>query len=266
MKKTTLRSLLILLFIYSAGLAVFAQTSAKTNPYTVGEVLTFEGKFNISIIRGISVADLSFAVLNAPNSKNYLVKADAKSKGSLLKLFGFKFLQHIESTIDAEKFTILKTVKHDEQDERVRDSEATFDYAQKTVTYIETDPKDMTRPPRKIASAIQNETYDLLSGVYILRRLPLAVGRTFDLNISDSGLVYKVPVKVSAREQQSTIIGKVWCFRLEPQVFGEGRMIEQKGSITIWITDDNRRLPVRSLINTTRGKVDIKLRKIDNNS
>ena len=262
MKINSLRLLLTLFFVCSTVSFAFAQTSAKTTPYTVGETLSYDGKFNISIIRGISVADLTFTVLNAPNSKNYLVKADAVSKGSLIKLFGVKFLQHIESTIDAEKLTVLKTIKHDEQDERVRDSEATFDYPQKTVTYIETDPKDMTRPPRKIASAIPSETYDLLSGVYILRHLPLAVGKTFEINISDSGLVYKVPVKVTAREQQNSILGKLWCFRVEPQVFGEGQMIPQKGSMTIWITEDNRRLPLHSVINTSRGKIDIKLRKI----
>ena len=262
MKINSLRLLLTLFFICSTVIFSFAQTSAKTTPYTVGETLTYDGKFNISIIRGISVADLTFTVLKAPDGKNYLVKADAVSKGSLIKLFGVKFLQHIESTINAEKLTVLKTVKHDEQSERVRDSEATFDYAQKTVTYVETDPKDMTRPPRKIASAMTDETYDLLSGVYILRNLPLAVGKTFEINVSDSGLVYKVPVKVSAREQRSTILGKLWCFKLEPQVFGEGQMIPQKGSMTIWITDDNRRIPIHSVINTTRGKIDIKLRKI----
>ncbi|NJM53823.1 MAG: DUF3108 domain-containing protein, partial [Blastocatellia bacterium] len=113
------------------------------------------------------------------------------------------------------------------------------------------------------ASDIENETYDLISGIYILRHLPLAVGKNFVLNVSDSGLVYQIPVRVTAKEVQNTIVGKVSCFRVEPEVFGKGRMIESKGSMIIWITDDNRRLPVRSQINATVGRIEVRLRKIN---
>jgi hypothetical protein len=93
--------------------------------------------------------------------------------------------------------------------------------------------------------------------------LPLAIGKAFHLTVSDSGLVYDVPVHVTARELQKTILGKVWCFRVEPDVFGPGKMIEDKGSIAIWITDDSKRVPVRSRINTSFGRVDVRLRSMD---
>jgi hypothetical protein len=255
--KKKLSILVWLCLIFGVSLA-----KAQTNPYLDGEVLTYEGRFSKVIPLG-TVADLTFTVGKSPDDKNYLVKAEAKSRGTLIKLFRFSFLQKIESTIDGEKYTILKTVKRDEQKERIRDSEANFDYSEKKVTYIETDPKDAARPPQKIASTIVDETHDLISGIYILRSLPLAVGKTFTLNVSDSGLVYEVPVRVTAREQQKTILGKVMCFKVEPQVFGTGRMIEQKGSMIIWITDDNRRLPVRSQLNTSFGKIEVRLRKME---
>ena len=116
------------------------------------------------------------------------------------------------------------------------------------------------KPPRKIASAIPDQTHDIISGIYEIRLLPLAVGKTFDLTVSDSGLVYQVPVKVTARERQKTALGKVWCFRVEPQVFGPGRMIEKEGSMIIWITDDARRIPVRAQINASIGRIEIKLK------
>lgn len=241
----------------------FAQAQINKSPYTEGEVLTYEGKFSKLLLRGISVADLSFKVGKAPDGKNYLVKADAKSKGTLLSLFRFSFVQNIESTIDSEKLTALKTVKRDEQGDRIRNSEANFNYGERKVTYVETDPKDAARPPRRIASDIENETYDLISGIYALRSLPLAVGKNFVLNISDSGLVYQIPVRVTAKEMQNTIVGKVSCFRVEPEVFGQGRMIESKGSMVIWISDDNRRLPVRSQLNTNLGRIEVKLKKIE---
>jgi hypothetical protein len=145
----------------------------------------------------------------------------------------------------------------------VRDSEAVFDYTSDKVTYVETDPKDPQKPPRRVASGIETETQDLLSGIYALRRLPFAVGKNFKHSVSDSGLVYQVPIRVTGRERQKTFLGKVMCWKIEPEVFGENRMIEQKGEMTIWITDDNRRIPVRSKIETKIGKVEIKLRKVE---
>jgi hypothetical protein len=118
------------------------------------------------------------------------------------------------------------------------------------------------KPPRKIASTIQDQTHDIISGIYALRLLPLAVGKTFDFTVSDSGLVYDIPVKVTGREIQKSVLGKVWCFKVEPQVFGPGKLIEKEGSMIIWITDDARRIPVRSQINAPLGKIEVKLRAV----
>ena len=238
--------------IVAIAVALAASASAQqTVPFEDGETLTYEGKVS-KIIQGIAVADLTFTVDRAADA-DYLIKAEARSKGSLLKLFRFSFLQKLETTIDDDAFRVTRTVKHDVQKDRVRDSEALFNYGDKRVTYTEVDPKDPMRPPRKIASEIEGTTHDLVSGVYTLRMLPLAVGKTFHLKISDSGLVYDVPVKVTAREMQKTEIGKVMCFRVEPQVFGPGRLIENDGSMVIWITDDARRLPVRSRVDASVG-------------
>lgn len=257
-----MRFVLLAAVCFGVSAQTTVKTTSKQKSLTIGEVLVYEGKFS-KIIQGIAVADLTFTLTNSPNSDNYLVKSEAKSKGSLLKLFRYSFYQQIESTIDNEKFRILKTVKRDEQKERVRDSEAVFDYGEKQVTFIETDPKEPMRPPRKIASDISDEMHDMVSGIYAMRLLPLEVGKTFELTISDSGLVYRVPLRVTKRELQKTVVGKVMCFRVEPEVFGTNRLIEQKGSMIIWITDDARRLPVRSQIKSEYGKIEVKLKQVN---
>ena len=251
----------LIVFTVACGF-IFAQTVPKSEPYKLGESLSYEGKFSKAILRGVEIANLNFTVENSPDSKNYLVKSEAKSKGTLIKLFRFKFYQTIQSTVDGEKFQILKTVKHDEQGNRVRDSQAIFDYRDKKVIYVETDPQDLARPPRNVATPIEKDTQDLVTGIYMLRSMPLAVGKTFELNITDSGLVYKIPVRVTAREQQKSILGKTWCFRVEPEVFGTNRLIEKDGSMIIWITDDSRRIPVRSQINSTIGRIEVKLKQV----
>ena len=248
------------LFLLAVVFAAFSSAQTiKKQPFQIGETLVYEGKFS-KIIKGIAIADLNFSIAKADDKNNFLIKSEVKSKGSVLKLFRYSFLQQINSTVDAEEFRVLKTVKHDVQKDRVRDSEAVFDYRQNRVSYIETDPNDTARPPRRIASEIRETTQDMVSGIYALRLLPLAVGASFEVYVSDSGLVYKIPVRVAAREQQKSIFGKVWCFRVVPEVFGTNRLIEKEGSITIWITDDARRLPVRAQINSDIGRVEVKLK------
>jgi Protein of unknown function (DUF3108) len=256
MKKTLLG--LICLFALTCA---FGAAQAKGQAYTVGETLSYEAKLDRKFLPAISVADLNFVVQAAPNN-NFVLKSDANSKGSIVKLLGLKFTQTIDTTIDGKTLSVLKTVRHDEQGDRVRDSEADFDFKENKVTYVETDPKDRMQPPRTIASPISAEMQDMVSSIYTLRRLALGVGKTFEINLSDSGLVYKVPVRVTARERQESINGKVWCFRVEPEVFGTGRLIEQKGSMIIWITDDARRIPVASDIYTGIGKIEVRIKKM----
>jgi hypothetical protein len=250
---------LLMFFILLAGTS--PEIAAQPKPFKIGEVLTYEGKVS-KIIQGIAVADLTFTLTDAPNSSNYLIKTEARSKGSLLKLFRYSFLQEYQSTVDNLNFRILRTQKNDVQKERIRVSDAIFDYDNRQVTFSETNPQEPARPPRKIASEIKGEVHDMVSGIYALRMMPLAVGKVFELTISDSGLLYKVPVRVTRREIQRTAIGKVMCFRVEPEVFGNNRLIEQEGSMIIWITDDARRIPVRSQIKSNIGKIEVKLKQV----
>lgn len=260
--------LLFILIVTSLSIVSSAQSEAPVEanserPFATGETLKYEGKFS-KIIRGIAVADMTFTIGRDAETGNMLLNAEAHSKGTLLKLFRFSFLQTIVSTVEPESFSILRTVKHDVQKERVRDSIAIFDHENDLVTYVETDPKDASRPPRKIASQIGPEVHDLISGLYSLRLQPLTVGSEFNISVSDSGLVYEIPVKVTAREKQKSIFGKVWCFRLEPQIFGEDRLISGDGSMIIWIMDDKRRIPIRSQVNASIGRIEIKLRSAKN--
>lgn len=262
MRTALVKTLIFSVVILSACLSYVAQTDGQIAPpgkVFAGETLKYEGKFNKLKI-SFSVAELTFTSALAPNGTDLIIKGDAASKGTLVKIARFSFLQQYQSVIDLNPFRILKTNKHDVQKDRVRDGEAIFDYGQKRVTYVETDPKDRNRPPRRIATEIGNEVQDITSSIYWLRLQTLAVGKRLEVAISDSGIVYKVPVAVTAREQINSIFGKVWCFRVEPEVFGTGQLIEQKGKMVIWVTDDERRIPIRAQITASVGKIDIKLK------
>jgi hypothetical protein len=242
-----------------------AVKNAAAEPFAVGENLTYEAKWSKSLLRGIDVADLNFKIIKAPagEANRLLFQGEAISKGTLMKIARFSFLQKIDSTVDANNFRILHTIRRDEQKDRIRDGEAQFDYKSNRVVYREIDPNNPERAPRTITSPLETATHDLLSAVYFLRRQPLAVGKDFELSVSDSGVVYQIPVKVVAREQLKTALGKVWTLRVEPEVFGDRRLVPGEGKMIIWFTDDARRLPVRSQIQADIGKIEIKLKQAE---
>jgi hypothetical protein len=260
MKRSNLAVSFIVVLAAASALSVTAQ-KVRDLPFGPGESLTYEAKVS-KFISGMEVADLTMTVSGGSTPGGLQINADARSKGTLLALARYSFLYSFISNVDITAFRIEHTQRKTEEKERVRSGEAKFDYGEKRVTYVETDPKEPMRPPRKIASNIEDQTQDVVSGVYALRLLPLAVGKTFTITVSDTGLVYDVPVKVTGREVQKTILGKVWCFRVEPAVFGAGHMIEDKGSMSIWITDDPRRIPVRSRIDTSFGRVEVRLKAV----
>ena len=261
MKAIFKKLLLLTTVVFTAASVQFAQPDKiKELPGKkfVGESANYETRFSKFI--SFSVAELVITTSLAPNGSDLIIKGDAVSKGTLIKIARFSFVQNYVSTVDLNGFKILKTVKHDEQKERVRDSEAIFDYGQKQVTYVETDPKNPNRPPSRIASDIDEPMNDISSSIFALRLLPFAVGKRFEIPVSDSGVVYRIPVPVTARELVKTAIGKVWCWRVEPEVFGNGRLVEQKGKLVIWVTDDDRRIPVKARIDASIGKVEIKIK------
>jgi hypothetical protein len=158
---------------------------------------------------------------------------------------------------------LLQTTKLDEQGNRRRTSEAVFDRAAGKVVWTERDPNNPAQEPRVISSNFSGAVQDLASIFYFLRTQPLAPGRSFEITISDSGRVYRVPVHVVEKKTMKTVLGKVSVLRVEPEVFGEGRLVRGRGKMSIWFTDDARRIPVRASISNEMGTLDIKLKSIN---
>lgn len=264
MRQLFLRSVVLTSVLLAMAAAAIAQPGPERKmPFAVGETLVYEAKAS-KIISGIPVADLKFTIDRSKTGDKYIIRTEATSKGTLLRWFRYSFLQQYESIVDLATFGVIKTTKHDVQKDRVRDSVADFDYDNRLVSFTENDPKEPNRPPRRIASDLPGTMNDIISAIYSLRMLPLAVGKSFDIPVSDSGLLYNIPIKVGARERIKTDIGKLWCYRIDPEVFGHDRLIEQKGKLTLWVTDDERHLPVRGRVETDAFKVEVRIRSVAN--
>lgn len=263
---------LLCLLPLAGGLAhdVRRDDNSAPLPFEPSEELVYEGEFSRSLLRGLNVAEMRFTAKRAPSSSTaqktenppkLFFTAEATSKGLFSKLFsGLRFRQRIESTVDLSSLTVLQTVKFDEQGKRVRTSEAVFDRQKGQVVWTERDPNDPRREPRVVKSDFRGTVQDIASAIYFLRTQPLTPGNNLELLISDSGRVYRVPVRVMERKMMKSVLGEVRTIQVEPELFGEGRLIRGKGKIAIWFTDDARRIPVYARITHEMGTLDIKLK------
>ena len=256
--------------------------ATSERPFEPAEELVYEAEFSRALLRKMDVADFRFTAsrtpLNQPTKGSHLAspeksaayslvfKGDVSSKGFFAKLFNLRFRERMESIVDPISFGVQKTKRLDEQGKRIRSSEAVFDNAAGKVVWTETDPMNPSRPPRTVSSEFTGPVQDILSSIYYLRTQPLQVGKTLELVVSDSGNVYRIPIRVVEKKRMKTMLGKVNAIRLDVELFGPRGMIESDGQFSIWFTEDARRLPVSARVKSEYGTFDIKLKKVLRNS
>ncbi|HEX5706908.1 MAG TPA: DUF3108 domain-containing protein [Pyrinomonadaceae bacterium] len=259
-------------------------------PFEPTETLAYDAEFSKLMLRGIKIAEFTFTAGRAPDAPadasnnasasnvsakqaasadapRLLFVGDVSSNGWFSKLFKIDFHFRVESLVERAPFSVVRTTKLDEQGKRVRRSDAVFDRAGKVVSWTEIDPNDPNRQPRVVTSPLEGAAHDIVSAIYFLRTQRLAHGQTFELTLSDSGQVYKVPARVSAeRKAIKTVIGKVKVLRVDVELFGEGRPVQGEGKMSLWVTDDARRVPVRAKLSSKLGTLDIKLKAVNSKS
>ncbi len=254
------------------------RTAAPVVPFGTSEQLVYDGEFTKMLLRGIKIAELRFKATRpaalpvegqgdgqAPAPQPFLLSTDVEAKGWFRKIFGIDFSYHVESTVEPTSFYALKTNKRDEQGKRLRTSEAVFDMTANKVQWTERDPNNAAEAPRVVTAVLSGPTQDIVSAIYFLRTQPLTPGQNFSIRISDSGRVYDVPARVVAeKKQMKSVVGKVSVVRIEVDLFGPGRPIEEgKGKMHIWVTSDERRIPIKARLSHEMGQLDINLRSIE---
>lgn len=280
----TILAVLILTLVSSAGLLEIdltkAQTTASVNlirPFEPSEELFYEAEFSRSLLRKLDVADFKFRAsqtflgdaskqpdnISGPRPYSLSLSAEVASKGFFTRLFNLNFHELVESTVDPLSFTVQRSTIHDQQGKRVRMTETTFDREKGKVLWSQRDPNNPTREPRKVETAFSGQLQDILSAIYFIRTQHLEVGKSFAISITDGGRVYEIPVRVVERKRMKTVLGRINVIRVEPDLFGPDRLIDQeKGEFTMWVTDDSRRVPVGGRIKTDYGTFDIKLKRV----
>ena len=261
----------------SYSFAQRATSHAAPHRFELGEELHFEAEFSRALLRKLDVADLKFRATRTPldtthsngsaESKPYALtfSADVSSKGFFARLFNLKFRERVESTVEPITFTVQKTTILDEQGKRVRTTESTFDASKGRMTWTSRDPNNPSAEPRHAIAEFSGQLQDVLSAIYFIRTQPLEVGKSFDVFIGDGGKVYTIPVQVVEKKRMKTILGRINVLRVNAELFGPGRLIDdENGEFAIYITDDARHIPVGGHVKTDYGTFDVRLKRIVN--
>jgi hypothetical protein len=129
-----------------------------------------------------------------------------------------------------------------------RDKEIIFDHSGRSALFI--DHLDNER--RKFA--IHEKVFDPLSVLYYVRSLKLDVGKSVFVDVFDSKRVWNVEVQVLRKEKLQTIFGEVEAIVIKPLMKSEGTF-NRKGEMYIWLTDDQKRVPVRMQTKVAVGSI-----------
>ena len=266
-------ALMLAVVSFSIANAQRVNRPAAYRPFEPAEELLFDAELSRSLLRKLDVADFRLKAQRttlastgessqaSTKRETLLLTCDISSKGFFPRLFGLRFRETLESRVDPNSLAVQNSKRTDEHGKRMRSSEAVFDHVHGKVSWTERDPNDPRREPRVVTSEYTGPVHDILSAIYFLRTQTLQVGKSFELPISDSGVVYKVPVRVLEKKRMKTVVGRVDALLIEADLFGQNGMIDGDGKFYMWLTDDARRIPVSVRVKSEYGTFDIKLKK-----
>lgn len=223
-------------------------------PFAVGERLTYDISWSTYVTAGSATATVVERRPTSGSAAFYIV-AEGQPTPLLSRLFHLSYradtLLHTASLLP-ERGSIrseegrtrrLKVTTFERQAGRVR-------FEQTTTTLVR---KVLPVPP---------ETQDALSAFYVLRTQPLETGRRLTMPVSDSGELLWVDIAVAGRERVTSGLGSHDAWRLVPAIRDAGGRAWTDRRLTVWLSADERRLPLRLQAELPVGTFDLVLREV----
>jgi hypothetical protein len=175
--------------------------------------------------------------------------ADARSN-KVVDAF-YKVRIHAESLFDCRGRYSHRFVHRAEEGRRKRERLYTFDLEQQEVRREQTG-KGIERFP------LPEPVHDPFTTLYEARARPLPVGSAFQLEAFEGKRRWDVEVKVLRRERVTVPAGVFETIVVKPVLKFEG-VFQQKGDVLVWLTDDERRMPVKMASEVRIGSVTAEL-------
>jgi hypothetical protein len=121
---------------------------------------------------------------------------------------------------------------------------------------VEYAPK-ASAPSQRVA--VPRLSLDPLSAIYVMRAIPFKPGVVIVMPVVDGSDIYQAKWGVAGPELVRTTLGSLPAWRLTPTLEdGKGKPIADH-RVTLWISDDARRLPLRLQVGLPVGSFTLTL-------
>lgn len=156
--------------------------------------------------------------------------------------FFFKVEDDYQSYFDKETNKPYQFVRKIDEGGYEKNQEGFFNQNNNTVLV-----KDYKHKTEKTFSVTEN-VQDIVSSFYHLRNHPqinkLKVGESISIDMFFDDEITKFKLKYIGKEDIKSKFGKVSCLVFKPLVQA-GRVFKENESVTIWISDDENKIPIR---------------------
>ncbi len=235
---------IILLFIF---ITTVSFDSPKEDAFNVGEWFKFRIHYGI-VNAGYATLEVKDALLN--NKKVFHVVGRGYTTG--VSRFFFKVEDLYESYIDKLTGNPYQYVRKIDEGGYTKNQEGFFNQAENKILV-----KDYKHKTEKTL-VIPKNAQDILSSFYYLRNYPnidkIKPGEFVVIDMFFDDETTKFRLKYIGREDITTKFGVVPTMVFRPLV-QSGRVFKEEESLTIWISDDYNKLPVRIKASLVVGSI-----------
>lgn len=165
----------------------------------------------------------------------YRITANARSNPAFSAFFRVNDTN--SALLDIVQLHTLHFSKNLEEGDYRSSEDVLFDQEAGTAFYPEEDDEEerlVSIPPHAL---------DVLSCMYYARTLPLEVGEVYTMDCHTDNDNYPLQVTVVREERIRVPAGTFDCILVKPELRSEG-IFDQQGEILVWMTNDDRHMPV----------------------
>ena len=221
--------------------------SQKEDAFQVGEWFKFRIHYGL-----LNAGYATLEVTEATKNNKKVFHAIGKGYTTGMSRFFFKVDDNYESYFDKVTNQPYQFVRKINEGGYTKDQEGFFNQATNKVVV-----KDYKGKTEKTFSVTEN-VQDIISTFYFLRNHPnvdrLKVGEAIAVDMFFDEEITKFKLKFIGKEDIKTKFGTASTLIFRPLV-QSGRVFKEEESLTVWITDDDNKIPVRIKANLAVGSI-----------
>lgn len=170
----------------------------------------------------------------------------------------FKVNDRYETYIDRSAMVPWMFIRRIDEGGYTIKEDIVFDPFKKTAT---TDAVRNYRAPVKGTFTVPENVQDMVSAAYYARTFDFSnvtEGQIFPIQAFIDNEVFEMNIKFLGRETINTKKGKFRCLKFRP-LLQEGRIFKEKEDMTVWVSDDKNKIPIRAQTDILVGSIKMDL-------